>query len=155
MPKDINFTVENDRFNFRVAAYITHKDEMVVQKSSSVDFHNLSGGRVKMGENTYQAIHRELKEELNLDITSPKLVMIAENNFMWEDKNVNELLFIYHVELTEEQYNNVPSGMKIPDTEDETIFWVKKEKINNLTCLPVLIYDLPKLDTTQIVHYIK
>ena len=154
MTQDVNFTVENNRFNFRVGAYITYNDEMLVQKSSTVDFHNLLGGRVKMGENTYQAIFRELKEELNLDSVKPNLMLVAENNFMWEDKNVNELLFIYHIEVTDEQYKLLPSGMQVPDTEDETIYWVKKQNIQNLVCLPKLIYDLPTMDISKIDHHI-
>lgn len=154
MPTDINFSEENNRFNFRVAAYITYKDQMLIQKDDVVDFFNLPGGRVKINENTNSAIRRELKEELELKDISPKLMYVAENSFTWQGKHVQELLFVYHLELTEEEYKLLPNGKKIANTDSEKIYWVSKTEVKKKKCLPTLIYDLPKLDVGAITHNI-
>ncbi len=154
MPTDINFSEDNNRFNFRVAAYITYKDQMLIQKADCVDFCNLLGGRVKINENTAIAIRRELKEELQLKDVSPKLMYVAENTFAWLGKRVQELLFVYHIELNDAQYQSLPDGKSVADSKDERIKWVDKKQIKKVKCLPALIYDLPKLDVGVITHSI-
>lgn len=152
MARDINFSEGNDRFNFRVAIYITHGDEVLVQGSHSAGHHNLIGGRVQMGENTYEAIQRELKEELNLSGTTPTLIQIAENRFDWQGKKVQELVFIYHLEAEGETYDYLQSIKNVMDNDDDYLVWTTKQNLKNLKCLPALIYDLPTLDLNHITH---
>ena len=88
--RDINFVFETEGFNFRVAAYITCVDMMLVQKGVG-DFSNLIGGRVHLGENTLDAIKREVREELGIDIKNPKLMVVAENFFKWQGKDAHDM----------------------------------------------------------------
>ena len=152
MARDINFSEGNDRFNFRVAVYITHGDEVLVQGCHSAGHHNLIGGRVQMGENTYEAIIRELKEELNITGVYPTLIQVAENRFEWLGKKVQELVFIYHLEAEGEIYNQLQQTKNVLDNDDDFLVWTTKQELKNLKCLPTLIYDLPTLDLKHISH---
>ena len=58
--KDVNFSVDANRFNFRVAGFIRIDDKILLQKSPQMDFYNLPGGRVKFGESTVEAIIKEV-----------------------------------------------------------------------------------------------
>lgn len=154
MAIDIDFSSENDRFNVRVGGYITYKDEVLLEKASDLDFYTFAGGRVKINEDTNTAIRREILEELGLKNISPKLMYIAENHFPWLGQKVNQFLFIYHIELNDEQYESLPAGTKIQDSKTERVYWINKKDIKKYKCLPVLIYDLPKLDVGNITHNI-
>ena len=143
--KDINFSIDNNRFNFRVAGFITCKGKILLQKSTEQVFYNLPGGRVKFGESTIDGIKRELKEELLIDIDTPPLFYVGENFFKWEDKDVQELVFIYRIEL-EEKYLDILEHHKVPDNATEYTYWVDKDTLPTLDCRPNLIYDLLKIE---------
>ena len=154
MAIDIDFTNSENRFNVRVGGYITYKDKILLEKSSELDFYTFAGGRVKINEDTNTAIRREINEELGLKNISPKLMYIAENHFPWLGKKVNQLLFIYHIELDDKQFESLPEGTKIQDSKTERVYWIDKKDLKKYKCLPVLIYDLPKLDVGNITHNI-
>jgi ADP-ribose pyrophosphatase YjhB (NUDIX family) len=119
-----------------------------------VDFYNLPGGRAKFQETTMEAITREMKEELGLDIENPKLIAVAENFFTWANQNVEELLFIYKIDL-DDSYYDILDHFKNIDSECEYMYWAKlDESLLDLDIRPTLIYSLPMLDHDKINHLI-
>ena len=141
---DVNFSIENNRFNFRVAGFIMIDNKILLQKSPQMDFYNLPGGRVKFGESTKDAIVREIKEELCIDIDTPELFYVAENFFKWEDKDVQELVFIYKIDI-DKKYLEILEHHKVPDNATEYTYWIDVDKLQSITCKPNLIYSLPKI----------
>ena len=105
-----------------------------------------------MGENTYEAIQRELKEELNITGVCPTLIQVAENRFDWLGKKVQELVFIYHLEAEGEVYDYLKSIKNVIDNDDDYLVWTTKQDLKTLKCLPTLIYDLPTIDLKHISH---
>ena len=61
--RDVNFTFEDGRFNYRVAGLVVNGDKILLQTNPAVDFHNMIGGRVKLLESTTEALIRECNEE--------------------------------------------------------------------------------------------
>ena len=152
--KDVNFHTNDGGFNFRVAAYITCGDKMLIQHADDVDFVNLVGGRVHLGENTVDAFKREIKEELGVVAKKPKLMVVAENFFEWRGEKAHELLFVYQIELSKKYFKQL-EGARILDHDDQYVEWIEKNKIKNYVCKPTLIYRLPKLEKeTHIFHVI-
>lgn len=153
MGVDVNFTANNERFNMRVAAYITCKNKVLLQKDDRQTFWNMVGGRAQINESTDEAIAREIKEELGLDISNGKLMVVAENFFNWQGNNVTELLFVYHVELNE-VFVEMLEGNRVVDKPEEVLKWFDVKELKNIECKPQLIYDLPNLPKTEITHII-
>ena len=151
--RDVNLSVDNDRFNYRVAAHISCKGSLLLQKADYVDFYNLPGGRVKFQESTKEAIIRELKEELGIEIDNPNLIAVAENFFTWAGQNVQELVFIYEIKLDDSYYEKL-DHFKNMDSECEYMYWAKIDNLKALDIRPTLIYNLPSLDRTKINHII-
>lgn len=153
--EDISFLSDNNRFNFRVAGFVTYKDSILLVKHDKCDFYNIPGGRVKMNESTFDAIKRELQEELGIEVKDPKLFYVFENFFYWIDKNVQELLFVYHVELE----NNSPLLKERifinKDNNEEKLYWKNFDELKNIKCLPEIIYDFPKMNLNEITHLVK
>lgn len=138
---DINFTFEDMGFNYRVGAFITCRDHILLQRTNDYDFWNMVGGRVKLRESSYEAINREIKEEIGLENLNLKLFVIAENFFMWEGYKAHEMLYIFRVELPEELFDKFVD-FKILDKQEERTKWIHKDEIKNEHCLPKFIKDL-------------
>ena len=151
---DVSVFIEGERFNYRVAGFITCGDYVLLQKTEGCDFWNMLGGRVHIGESSKEAFVREMKEELDLKEKkkSLKFIDLAENFFVWEDYNVQELLMIYKLDLPKEYFERL-EGFAVIDGHGEKARWFKRDEVKNLVCLPELIYGLAE-DDTQFKHTI-
>ncbi|MFF2912421.1 NUDIX hydrolase [Paenibacillus sp. NPDC057934] len=67
----------------------------------STTFYRPIGGTIEFGENSKQALIREIREELNQEIEEPKLISVIENIFGTEDDRGHEVNFIYEAKLRE------------------------------------------------------
>ena len=150
--QNISFVVENQKFNFRVAAFITYKNKVLLETSSN--FWNMPGGRVQMGESSFEAITRELDEEMGVVADNCKLVRVCENFFEWMGNHQQEMLFIYKVELDETSELVQKDNFKCKDSDKLTFKWHNFEDVAGLNCLPKCIYDLVKEDNNGVKHEI-
>ena len=59
------------QFNIRVYCLARHQDKILVLKEPFMGelIHKFPGGGLEFGEGTLECLHREFKEELNLEIT--------------------------------------------------------------------------------------
>ena len=153
MKMDVNFVFDKDRYNFRIGVLMCCGDKILLTKFDDNDFWNLPGGRVKLGESTFDGLKRELLEEFGYVLDVPaELKVIAENFFELKQKNVHEMLFVYKICLSSE-YLKKFENFKILDGKCERAHWFNKSQIQALTCKPEIIksfYDLPD----GISHYI-
>ena len=103
---DLTFKIgDKEKFNVRSAAVIRYKDNYLISKREDKDYYSTPGGRINFGEDSKCAILRELKEELNWNITDAKLVRIIENFFTFKDGVFfHEYLFIYLIDVPEEYF---------------------------------------------------
>ncbi len=77
------------------------------------------GGKVEMGETDQQALAREIKEELNINVEVEEL--IDENYNEYPDKNIN--LKIYKCKYISGEIN---------DTEHQALKWTKSDELERL-----------------------
>lgn len=82
--------VRNGNKILALSGYDCKKDEF---------FYRLLGGGVDFGELSEQALVREFKEELGVDIKVKSLIKVVENIFNFEGKSGHEVCFVYDVEL--------------------------------------------------------
>lgn len=150
---DVNFSVDSLRFNFRVAAFVCYKDNILLSHTDDeLDIWNMPGGRVKLGESTLEAIKRELDEELDLIDVNPKLIVVYENFFNWLDKYVQELDYIYKIDVDEKQFKRLENFLVKDSTNNERTCWFNKSQLKDIKCLPEIIYDLFDLPKDKIFH---
>ena len=150
--QNISFVVENQKFNYRVAAFITANNKVLLESSSK--FWNMPGGRVQMGESSLESIKRELLEEMNVSYKNCTLIQICENFFEWMGNKQQEMLFIYKVELPDGCELLTNDNFRCNDASDKIFKWHNFEDVKNLNCLPTCIYDLVKNDFNGIIHSI-
>lgn len=123
---DISVELENYKLNVRTCAFIRCKGEILVCEHKNKNYYSLPGGRVKVGEDSKEALLRELKEELNYDLgeNDLRITRVIENFFVSEGQNVHEYLFVYLCDLDESLYNG---DFKNLENENITMNWVKEE----------------------------
>lgn len=100
MNKDIIVKDDNIYFNCRCCAIIIYNQQLLVQKREDDLYWALPGGKIKIGESSFEAIHRELFEELKIDnITKAELVDVNEYFFTDNNYLCHQNIFTYFIQL--------------------------------------------------------
>lgn len=92
-------------------------------------FYRSIGGGIEFLENSKEALKREFKEELNIDINVKDFLGTSENIFVYNGKNAHEIIFFYNVSINEsdfkEQYHI------IDDNCETDAVWIDIDKFKN------------------------
>lgn len=93
--------IKNDEFNFRyrVGAVIIFNGMVLGVENTDNGYFLVPGGHIELGEVSSDALIREVKEELGIEIETAKDVLFVEHTFINRDnKKVHELGSYYLVE---------------------------------------------------------
>lgn len=135
---DFRQTIDKQIFGVRASALIKKDDKFLFVKNGNSYF--VIGGAVHVNELSQEAVVREVKEELGIDVTVEKLAFVVENIFTHED-------YLYHnVELHYfcEPLQEVPTHM-IEDDKQLEVVWVPLKKLQQYDIKPnFLKEELPK-----------
>lgn len=92
-------------------------------KVKNETFFRFIGGTVNFGENTEEAVRREIKEELDSDIENLHFLTVIESIFTYEGKKSHEIVFLYKGDLySQEIYKK--KFIPIADAEEFPAEWV-------------------------------
>ena len=88
---------------------IVKKDNKILvskgyDKTKNETFYRSIGGGIEFLENSKDALKREFKEELNIDINVGEFLGISENIFTYNGKNAHELILFYNVGINDLDY---------------------------------------------------
>ena len=131
-----------------VAAFIyTDTGKVILQKRKSnkatyAGVWSVTGGHVLEGENNEDAIIREIKEELNLNIKRENVVCVATYKSKSIKDNIinNKFFSTYIVKISEEQFYKI----KIQDEELEDVKLFSIDEIKNILNSQDKQYKLPQ-----------
>lgn len=143
---DVKFKEKEYSFHYRVVGVIVRDNKYLIQNILGKDYYVLPGGHVRIGESSEEALIREIKEELGIDICyiDFKLFCYHENIFERNGK----------IEHWIEQYYLVDSGEKLGKEswsfEENDIDGVKtlnysfvsKEELKKIDLKPLNIKEL-------------
>lgn len=150
-------TVEG-RFNFRVAGLLVHEDKLLVMKDVNQSYYYIPGGRVKLHEQSEEAIKRELLEELSMDVRIKRLLWVNENFFV-EDmlkEKFHEICFYYLLELTNDQL--LKNGEAFVVYEDEKVhhyLWKHIDCLSEIELYPLFLKEKIRELPRQIEHIVE
>ncbi len=119
----------------RTLAFITNGDDVLLlrggpQKRLWAGLYNGVGGHVEQGEDIYQAVLREIKEETGLDVHEVRLRMVGHIDA--RDPRLGIMIFVFTA---------VAGSRDVTSSEEGTLSWVP---CNNLP-LQHVVEDLPLL----------
>ncbi len=93
----ITFEEGGKKFNYRVVGIALDVDRVLLLRTEKDDFWFLPGGRVELLEPSQDALIREMREELEVDVRVERLVWVVENFFEYEGKFCHELALFLDV----------------------------------------------------------
>jgi ADP-ribose pyrophosphatase YjhB (NUDIX family) len=141
------------RTYLRVGALIFYKNKLVTtkMKKDGEEYYVLPGGGVEDYETIHEALVRELKEELDIDITKSRLVYIRELNIKEKGRGV-EFYF-----LVESFGGKIKKGFD-PESKKslfEDIAFFNLEELNNIVFHPKQLIEVLKKDKNDHFEGIK
>ncbi len=148
---DIKFEKDDFKFNVRSSCIIKDKDHkhVLLTNMRAIKDHEafiLPGGRLELLENSYDAIFREIEEELGIELEY-RLISIEEN--IVKDTKFHMLEFVFYAEI--DSFDNI----KTLDDGWDKFKIVEIVKIDDLDIRPRTINNLIKRETyEEIVHHI-
>lgn len=87
----ITFEKDGKQFNHRVVGVAIHEGQVLLHRAEWEDFWSLPGGRVELLEASPDALRREMREELGIEIEVDRPLWVAENFFQYGGKAFHEL----------------------------------------------------------------
>lgn len=90
---------EGVRFGTRVAGLIVHEHHVLLQGEPAGAIWTLPGGGVKLGESSYEALEREMREELQASIHVERLLWVIEQFFSSGGTRHHEIGFYFLIRL--------------------------------------------------------
>lgn len=98
-------------------------------KAKSEEFYRSIGGGIEFLENSQDALKREFKEELGIDINIGEFLGISENIFTYNGKNAHEIILFYDVSISDLDYKE--KYHIIDDNCETDAMWIDIDKFKN------------------------
>jgi 8-oxo-dGTP diphosphatase len=124
---------------FRVGAILFQDGKLVTtkMKKGNSEYHVVPGGGVEYNENLYEALKREIEEELNVQIINFRLVYIRELNIKDYGRGAEFYFYI-------ERYEGVPKKGYDPENKEsslEEVCFLDIDEIKNNVFLPAQLSE--------------
>ena len=118
-------------------------NRVLLHRAEMDDFWSLPGGRGEMLEPSEETLKREMREELEVEISVDRLVWVVENFFEYDDKPYHELAFYFlmtftpdcHLRKKSEPFTGYDEGI-------ELIFkWHQLDELDNIVLYPSFLRE--------------
>ena len=142
---DITIDVEDYKLNVRTAGIIIHNNKLLVHRNINEEHYALIGGRIGIGENSEDALKREILEELGKEIEITGNVATIENFFEMKSQKYHEIMFVHKIEFINGDDKKTENTIKnIEGKEYLKYEWLNLEKIDEYPLKPQVIKEILK-----------
>ncbi|MBQ8135500.1 MAG: NUDIX domain-containing protein [Clostridia bacterium] len=150
---DLTFKTKDGTFNYRVCAVMIHDSKILAMRDSGISHYYLPGGRVRINETAENALLRELKEELDIDITAEMIrpLWLAQGFFRLDNsgEQYHELALYFLVDISKTDLSARGESFILNEGEKSHRFdWLKFEELETKYFYPLFlkkeIFHLPE-----------
>ena len=92
-------------------------------------FYRCLGGGIEFLETSQEALKREYKEELGIDIIVEDFCGISENIFTYQGKNAHELILFYNIKIQDKDVRE--KYHIIDDNRESDAYWIDVNEFKN------------------------
>ncbi len=143
--RDLAIMVDNIKLNMRVGIIFKHQNAVLLEiprinGGNSV----IPGGRIKIDELRYDAIKREIKEELNFNLVDDKIIFKETLEYFFEMDNIkfHEFFFVYEYVMDEDDYQKLLTIKENQDNHKTDYAFVDFNDLEKVNLLPLEIRDI-------------
>ena len=138
---DVKIKSEICDFKMRVSGLIIKNGRILTVDIKNNNFYCLPGGHVHLEESSLEAIKREIKEEVGVDVSGGRIIRIIENFFTCENgKTMHEVCYYYilyaeGVNASDYTYLENDDG----ELKELKFKWFKLEDLNGVDFRPKVL----------------
>ncbi len=148
---DLTLKTGNGLFNHRVAGVIVKNNKLLAQVNTDTNEYYLVGGRVQFGESSEEALVREIKEELGINITNYKPIWVNECFFNIQDIRFHEIGIYYLVNIDNTGFCHYDSKFATNEFGKTNYYeWLDINNLNNIVLYPQFIKNEIKEETKNL-----
>lgn len=141
---DVKFKEKEYSFHYRVVGVIVKDDKYLVQNIGGKDYYVLPGGHVRIGESSDDALIREVREELEIDILKNEFRLFCYHENIYEkDNRVEhwiEQYYIVNAKLEKDSWSFVEND--IDGFKTLNYIFVNKEELEKIDLKPLSVKKL-------------
>ncbi|MFJ7828285.1 NUDIX hydrolase [Psychrobacillus sp. NPDC096623] len=155
---DISFKTTEGRFNYRVAGLLVHDEKLLIMQDKGQPYYYVPGGRIRMNEKSEDAVKREIKEELGIEVNVNRMLWVNENFFKEESfhEQFHEVCFFYLLELKDEEVLKKGSKFVVDENgKTHTYYWKSLDEINNINLYPQFLKEKMSEIPPHIKHIVE
>jgi ADP-ribose pyrophosphatase YjhB (NUDIX family) len=138
---DTTFKMENQVFNYRVAAVWIENGYVLLHKQTHESHWALPGGRAQMLEDSRTCLLREMKEELDVEVAAERVLWVTENFFKYDEKSYHELGFYYAIHSKSGERHYRPEPFFGPEGDHLTYQWIPLEEVGTINLYPEFLRE--------------
>lgn len=138
---DLQIKLQDTTLKIRVAGLVKTSKGYLFEKNEEKGYIFTIGGKIMLNESSEEAVKREIKEEIGMDVKEVRLRSVIENFYGVEPDKVQEICFVYEVE--EEFTGTVP-----PEFLE-----ISSEEIDKNDIRPSSIIEILKSDKDRFKHF--
>ena len=90
---DLKIKTEAEEFHVRTCGIIKQENKFLIMRVNKTPYYHIPGGHIEIGEDSKQAVIREIKEEIGCDVKEAKLFSIEENFWTRNNKKCHGIEF--------------------------------------------------------------
>lgn len=158
MKPEVKFKTDTYNYYNRAVGIIKQNEKYLIMCVDSAPYYHLPGGHIEVGENSLDAVKREVKEELDYDVIDAKLFCIQENFYLKKELAHHGVEYYYIIEIEKniEPLNRVVIENDRGIEKHLSIRWVTVEELTDVDLQPPTIKDLIlKGNLNNLIHLIK
>ena len=141
---DLKIKTEKEEFHGRSCGIINQDDKFLIMRVNKTPYYHIPGGHIEIGEDSEQAIIREIKEEIGCEVEEANLFAIQENFWTRDNKKCHGIEFYYIIKL--KQQLQMKNCEKIENDKGEEKLlefkWLTPKELKNIDLRPANIKDM-------------
>lgn len=141
---DLKIKTETEEFHGRTCGIIKQEDKFLIMRVNKTSYYHIPGGHIEIGEDSKQAVIREIKEEIGCNVKKANLFAIQENFWTRNNKKCHGIEFYYMIEPEQKLKMEDQEKLEIDKGEEKLLElkWVTLEELKSIDLRPTNIRNM-------------
>ncbi len=142
---DLSVNIGEYKLNVRVGIIFKYQDKVLIEiRKDRLGNSVIPGGRIKIGERSIDALIREIKEEMGINLNKNEIIYenTMENFFTFDNTKFHEIFFVYKYNVDDMFYQKLLNVKDNIDNHITEYLFVPFHEFDEVNLLPLEIRDI-------------